>query len=89
MINAAAGNSDDIEQKIEEGDLEDFLLVVAGSIRFAPFLSSWQEFRDHVRKVVIERPGWVDVYSSLSTAAGMQGWCRLRSKDDADAAYSK
>lgn len=73
----------------KEGD-GDFLLVVAGCTRFAPYLSGWQEFKDHVRKVVREQPGWVDVYASQSQRRGeMQGWCRLKDKEDADAAYSE
>ncbi|KAF1933983.1 uncharacterized protein M421DRAFT_388398 [Didymella exigua CBS 183.55] len=71
----------------KEGD-GDFLLVVAGLTRFAPYLSGWQEFKDHIRKVVREQPGWVDVYASQSQRRGeMQGWCRLKDKEDADAAY--
>ena len=73
----------------KEGD-GDFLLVVAGLTRFAPYLSGWQEFKDHIRKVVREQPGWVDVYASQSQRRGeMQGWCRLKDKEDADAAYSE
>ncbi|KAF3045442.1 hypothetical protein E8E12_004588 [Didymella heteroderae] len=71
----------------KEGD-GDFLLVVAGLTRFAPYLSGWQEFKDHIRKVVREQPGWVEVYASQSQRRGeMQGWCRLKDKEDADAAY--
>ncbi|KAH6620482.1 hypothetical protein C7974DRAFT_415687 [Boeremia exigua] len=66
----------------------DFLLVVAGLTRYAPYLTGWQEFKDHIRKVVKEQPGWVDVYASQSQRRGeMQGWCRLKDKQDADAAY--
>lgn len=73
----------------KEGD-GDFLLVVAGLTRFAPYLSGWQEFKDHIRKVVREQPGWVEVYASQSQRRGeMQGWCRLKDKEDADAAYSE
>jgi hypothetical protein len=72
----------------KEGD-GDFLLVISGSTRSSPFLTGWQEFKDHIRKVVKEQPGWVDVYSSQSQRCGeMQGWARLRDREDADAAYS-
>lgn len=68
----------------------DFLLVVCGSTRYAPYLAGWQEFKDHLRKVVKEQPGWVDVYSSgIHRKGDMQGWCRLRDKEDANAAYGK
>ncbi|KAF9698744.1 hypothetical protein EKO04_003248 [Ascochyta lentis] len=71
----------------KEGD-GDFLLVVAGLTRFAPYLTGWQEFKDHIRKVVREQPGWVDVYASQSQRRGeMQGWCRLKDREDAEAAY--
>ncbi|KAH7078208.1 hypothetical protein FB567DRAFT_502191 [Paraphoma chrysanthemicola] len=71
----------------KDGD-GDFLLVISGSTRYAPYLSGWQEFKDHIRKVVKEQPGWVDVYSSQSQRRGeMQGWARLRDMEDADAAY--
>ncbi|KAF1942162.1 hypothetical protein EJ02DRAFT_376236 [Clathrospora elynae] len=66
----------------------DFLLVVSGTTRYAPYLTGWQEFKDHLRKVVKEQPGWADVYSSQGERRGeMQGWCRLRDREDADAAY--
>jgi hypothetical protein len=67
----------------------DFLLVISGLTRFAPYLTGWQHFKDHIRKVVKEQPGWVDVYSSQSQRRGeMQGWARMRDVEDADAAYS-
>ncbi|KAF1833787.1 hypothetical protein BDW02DRAFT_622766 [Decorospora gaudefroyi] len=67
---------------------EDFLLVVSETTRYAPFLTGWQDFKDHLRKVVKEQPGWVDVYSSQSSRRGeMQGWCRLKDREDADAVY--
>jgi hypothetical protein len=72
----------------KEGD-EDFLLVVSGTTRYAPYLTGWQEFKDHLRKVVKEQPGWADVYSSQGQRRGeMQGWCRLKYREDADAVYS-
>lgn len=68
---------------------EDFLLVVSGTTRYAPYLTGWQEFKDHLRKVVKEQPGWADVYSSQGQRRGeMQGWCRLKDREDADAVYS-
>ncbi|KAF2819873.1 hypothetical protein CC86DRAFT_361252 [Ophiobolus disseminans] len=71
----------------KDGD-GDFLLVISGSMRHTPYLAGWQEFKDHIRKVVKEQPGWVDVFSSQSQRRGeMQGWARLRDREDADAAY--
>ena len=67
----------------------DFLLVVSGTIRYAPYLASWQEFKDHLRKVVKEQPGWAEVCSSQGYRRGeMQGWCRIRDREDADAVFS-
>jgi hypothetical protein len=69
------------------GDI-DFLLVVSGTTRYAPYLTGWQQFKDHLRKIVKEQPGWADVYSSQGQRGGeMQGWCRLRDRKDADAVY--
>ena len=59
----------------KEGD-EDFLLVVSGTTRYAPYLTGWQEFKDHLRKVVKEQPGWADVYSSQLVSTQGQGRCR-------------
>ncbi|OAL56955.1 hypothetical protein IQ07DRAFT_23494 [Pyrenochaeta sp. DS3sAY3a] len=65
-----------------------FLLVVSGVIQFAPYLRGWQEYKDHLRRIVREQPGWVDVYPSQSQRRGeMQGWARLRDREDADLAY--
>ncbi|EUC34993.1 hypothetical protein COCCADRAFT_3734 [Bipolaris zeicola 26-R-13] len=71
----------------KEGD-GDYLLVVSGVMRYAPYLAGWQEFKDHLRKVVKEQPGWADVYSSQGHRRGeMQGWCRLKDREDADAVF--
>jgi len=68
----------------KEGDGE-FILVVSGTTRHAPYLTRWQEFKDHLRNVVEEQPGWVDVYPIQGE---MQGWCHLKNRKDADAVYS-
>jgi len=73
----------------KDGDGE-FLLVISGTTRHAPPLAGWQQFKDHIRNVVKEQPGWADVYSSQSQQRGeMQGWARLKLRVDADATYSK
>ena len=67
----------------------DFLLVVSGSTQIAPFLSDWQALKDHLRNVVSEQPGWVEIHPNQNQRGGeMQGWCRLKTSDDADAVYS-
>lgn len=68
---------------------EEFILVVSGTTHCAPYLAIWQEFKDHLRKVVNEQPGWVDVYPIQGSRRGeMQGWCHLKNRKDADALYS-
>jgi hypothetical protein len=70
-------------------DDENFLLVVSGTTRYALYLTGWQEFKDYLRKVVKEQPGWADVYSSQGQRRGdKQGWCCLKDRKDADAVYS-
>ncbi|KAH7402457.1 hypothetical protein BKA66DRAFT_564373 [Pyrenochaeta sp. MPI-SDFR-AT-0127] len=72
----------------KEGD-GDYLLVVSGSTRNAPYLAGWQEFKDNLRKVVKEQPGWAEVFPSQSQRRGeKQGWCRLNDLEDADLAYN-
>jgi hypothetical protein len=70
----------------KDGD-GDFLLVVSGSKSNAHYLKGWQEFKDDIRKLAIEQPGWTDVHPSQSRG-GMQGWAKLKNREDADAAYS-
>ncbi len=68
----------------------DYLLVVSGSTELAFWLKGWQDFKDHLRTVVREQPGWVDVFPNQNQRRGeTQGWARLKHFEDADAAYSK
>lgn len=72
--------------KDSEGD---YLLVISGTTRHAPFLAGWRNFKDHIRNVVKEQPGWADVYPSQSHRRGeMQGWARLKLPEDTDSTYS-
>jgi hypothetical protein len=64
-----------------------FYLVVSDTIHHARCLTGWQDFKDHLRTVVPNQPGWCDVYSS--TGAEKQGWAKFRSEQGADCAYSK
>ncbi|PVH97920.1 hypothetical protein DM02DRAFT_63953 [Periconia macrospinosa] len=67
----------------------DYLLVASGQTAYAPYLVGWQEFKDHIRKVVKEQPGWTHVTHAQGQRKGeMQGWCRLRDREDADAVYN-
>jgi hypothetical protein len=68
-----------------ETRIENYLLVMSGSIQSAPFLSCWKDLKDHIRKNV-RRPGHTQV-SSASEAGIHRGWCNFRRKDDAKAAY--
>jgi hypothetical protein len=50
---------------------------------------SWKEGDGDYLLVVKEQPGWADVYSSQGHRRGeMQGWCRLKDREDADAVFS-
>lgn len=67
----------------------DFLLVLSGSTRYAPYLAGWQDFKDHIRKIVKDHPGWVDVDPGPTQRRGeMQVWARLRLEEDANASFS-
>ncbi|KAF2844904.1 hypothetical protein T440DRAFT_546822 [Plenodomus tracheiphilus IPT5] len=55
---------------------------------FACLLSSRQYFKDHLRTLVKDHPGWVNVFPGQSQSQ-KQGWCRLRDKEDADAVFQK
>jgi hypothetical protein len=65
---------------------ENFMLIVSGPTQYASFLSGWQEFKDHIRRIVNYQPGWAEVMPGPAKGE-MQGWCRLEKKADADAAY--
>jgi hypothetical protein len=63
-----------------------YLLVVSGCIKSAPFLTRWQSLKDHIRKNV-GHAGYTHV-SSTSDAQIYRGWCHFASEDHAKAAYS-
>ncbi|KAF9734993.1 hypothetical protein PMIN01_06398 [Paraphaeosphaeria minitans] len=65
----------------------DYLLVVSGQLRKAPYLADWKAFKDHIRKVVKEQPGWSNVCEG-KTRGDMQGWCRLKDKEDSNSVYN-
>ena len=65
----------------------DYLLVASGQIRKAPYLADWKAFKDHIRNVVKDQPGWTNVCEGSTRGEG-QGWCRLRDQEDATAVYS-
>lgn len=66
---------------------EKFMLIVSGPTRNAPFLQSWTDFKDNLRKFVKNQPGWVEVMPG-GQRGDMQGWARIETKDDAEIAYS-
>jgi hypothetical protein len=61
------------------------LLIVSDTIQQASYLKDWREFKDRLRKILPDQPGWSEVYASAGAEA--QGWARLRSEQDADCAY--
>jgi hypothetical protein len=66
----------------------DYLLCVSGPTYYAPYLAGWRDFKDHIRKIVKEQPGWTDTYSMQGRRGEVQGWCKLKDREDADAVYS-
>ncbi|KAH7126984.1 hypothetical protein B0J11DRAFT_505693 [Dendryphion nanum] len=64
---------------------KDFMLIVSGSDKDVPFLEGWQEFKDSLRKVVHNQPGWTDVRDGPGQGH-KQGWCRFDKLGDAEAA---
>lgn len=64
------------------------MLITSGLSDKAPFLAGWQEFKDHLRKIVEHQPGWTEVKAGPGRGE-MQGWCRLERKPDAEATYGK
>ncbi|ORX98315.1 hypothetical protein BCR34DRAFT_496205 [Clohesyomyces aquaticus] len=69
-----------------ETGAENYMLIVSGPSQYTPFLSGWQEFKDHIRRIVNYQPGWAEVMPGPGKGE-MQGWCRLEKQADADAAY--
>ncbi|EUC26811.1 hypothetical protein COCCADRAFT_43105, partial [Bipolaris zeicola 26-R-13] len=63
-----------------------YLLVLSGSVEYAPFLHNWKTFKDSVRKIA-KNPGWTDV-STTSQRGIRRAWCNLSIEDKAKAAYS-
>lgn len=64
-----------------------FLLVIAGE---AKFLTHWSLFKDEIRQVIKEQPGWVDVSKSEILRKGEnRGWCSLSDRDDALTTYGR
>lgn len=64
----------------------DYLLVASGSLRKAPYLTDWKAFKDHLRTVVKDQPGWANVCAG-SIPGQVQGWCSLKDGNDADAVF--
>ncbi|KAF2476391.1 uncharacterized protein BDR25DRAFT_375311 [Lindgomyces ingoldianus] len=69
---------------VSEG--ENYMLIASGPSHYAPFLSGWQEFKDHIRRIVDHQPGWAEVMPGPRKGE-MQGFVRLEKRVDADAAY--
>jgi hypothetical protein len=65
---------------------EDYLLIVTGPRNYCSFLTDWQAFKDNLRGIVDDQPGWTEVMSGPGRGQ-MQGWCKLNKRKDADAAY--
>jgi len=66
---------------------EDYMLIASGPSQYAPFLRAWKDFKDNIRRVIKNQPGWAEVKGG-QRRGDMQAWCRLEGRDDAEAAYS-
>ncbi|KAF1951705.1 hypothetical protein CC80DRAFT_191953 [Byssothecium circinans] len=66
----------------------DYLLCVSGQTQYAPYLADWRDFKDHIRKVVKEQPGWTNVWPTQGRRGEAQGWCKLKDREDAEAVYN-
>ncbi|KAF2709573.1 hypothetical protein K504DRAFT_378842 [Pleomassaria siparia CBS 279.74] len=66
---------------------EDYMLIVSGSSQYAPFLKAWKDFKDSIRRIIKDQPGWAEVKPSQRRGE-MQAWCSLKGRDDAEAAYN-
>ncbi|EMD66419.1 hypothetical protein COCC4DRAFT_66866 [Bipolaris maydis ATCC 48331] len=63
-----------------------YLLVLSGSVEYAPFLENWKTLKDSVRKNA-GNPGWTDV-STTSQRGIRRAWCNLSIEGKAKTAYS-
>ncbi|KAJ4286247.1 hypothetical protein N0V90_013281 [Kalmusia sp. IMI 367209] len=59
----------------------DYLVILSGNLRRAPYLESWKKFKDHIRSHLEEQPGWTDVVKG-KTSGEIQGWCKLKNSQD-------
>ena len=65
------------------------ILVIWLTLMQLPSHWTWQDFKDDVRKYVVNQPGWVDIKPSTRPGGGKEGWCRISSKEDAERAYGE
>jgi hypothetical protein len=71
--------------QVTELQSEIYLLVISGSIQFAPFLTSWKTLKDDIRRNVGD-PGHTRV-SSIVQREIRRGWCNFTQENNARAAY--
>jgi hypothetical protein len=66
---------------------EDYMLVASGPSQYAPFLTTWKDFKDSLRRIIKDQPGWTEVKSGRRRG-DMEAWCRFDGTEDVEAAYS-
>ncbi|KAF2795395.1 hypothetical protein K505DRAFT_239969 [Melanomma pulvis-pyrius CBS 109.77] len=66
---------------------EDYMLIASGPSENAPFLGAWKDFKDNIRGIINNQPGWAEVMPGRGKG-DMQAWCRLDDKEDAESAYN-
>jgi hypothetical protein len=63
------------------------MLIASGPSQCAPFLRAWKDFKDNLRSIIKDQPGWTEVKPG-QRRGDMEAWCRLDGREDAEAAYS-
>lgn len=66
---------------------EDYILIASGPSQDAPFLREWKDFKDNLRSIIKNQPGWTNVKPG-QRRGDREAWCRLDGIGDAEAAYS-
>jgi hypothetical protein len=66
---------------------EDYMLIASGPSQYTPSLRAWKDFKDNLRSIIKDQPGWTNVKPG-QRRGDMEAWCRLDGRGDAEAAYS-
>jgi hypothetical protein len=64
-----------------------FFLIVSGPATQTPFLSTWQAFKDNIRKSVEQQPKWVEVDRVRNQTN--RGYAEVQNGEDGESAFRK